>query len=95
MTNNYLKQDMTVYELAQFMIKHCASKNDLKGFATKDDLAKCATKDDLKQFATKEDLKNFATKDDLTKMETRLADKIDRNYIHVNRRIDVLAEKIA
>lgn len=30
MTNNYLKQDMTVYELAQFMIEYCASKEDLK-----------------------------------------------------------------
>lgn len=68
MTNNYLKQDMTVYELAQFMIEYCASK---------------------------EDLKQFATKEDLAKMESRLSQKIDRNYIHVNRRIDVLAEKIA
>jgi hypothetical protein len=38
MTNNYLKQDMTVYELAQFMIEYCASKEDLKQFATKEDL---------------------------------------------------------
>lgn len=38
MTNNYLKQDMTVYELAQFMIEYCASKEDLKRFATKEDL---------------------------------------------------------
>jgi len=63
-----LSKEMTVYELAQFMIEYCASK---------------------------EDLKQFATKEDLAKMESRLSQKIDRNYIHVNRRIDVLAEKIA
>lgn len=29
---------MTIYELVQFIIKYCASKEDLKQFATKEDL---------------------------------------------------------
>lgn len=33
-----LSKEMTIYELAQFMIEYCASKEDLKQFATKEDL---------------------------------------------------------
>ncbi len=64
MVHNLLKQDMTVYELAQFMIDYCASK---------------------------EDLKRFATKEDLKLLEKRLLQKIDSNYIHTNKRIDLIS----
>ncbi len=73
MVHNLLKQDMTVYELAQFMIDYCASKEDLK------------------RYATKEDLERFATKIDLELSEKRLAQKIDNNYIHTNKRIDLIS----
>lgn len=33
-----LSKEMTIYELVQFIIKYCASKEDLKQFATKEDL---------------------------------------------------------
>lgn len=64
MVHNLLKQDMTVYELAQFMIDYCASK---------------------------EDLKRFTTKEDLKLLEKRLSQKIDNNYIHINKRIDLIS----
>lgn len=64
MVHNLLKQDMTVYELAQFMIDYCASK---------------------------EDLKRFATKEDLKLLEKRLSQKMDNNYIHTNKRIDLIS----
>ena len=55
MVHFLLKQDMTVYELAQFMIDYCASKEDVK------------------------------------LLEKRLTQKIDNNYIHTNKRIDLIS----
>lgn len=37
----------------------------------------------------------MATKEDLALTEKRLTRKIDQNYIHVNKRIDLLSEKVS
>lgn len=92
--NCAMKSDLERFATKDDLAK-CATKKDLERFATKKDLERFAAKKDLERFATRDDFKNVATKEDFLKMEKRLSDRVDRNYIHVNRRIDVLAEKIA
>ena len=82
MNRDDIKKDMTVYELAQLM---------MGGFGRLE--SKIAKLEE--NSATKEDLKKFATKQDLEKMEARLNRKIDRNYMHANKRVDLLSEKIS
>lgn len=86
-----LSKEMTVYDLAQLMMAGFDRLESRVEYLEEN----CAMKSDLERFATRDDFKNVATKDDFLKMEKRLSDRVDRNYIHVNRRIDVLAEKIA
>ncbi len=107
MKKRVTKNQPTLRELSDqiaFIVKHMATKEDIRNMATKEDIRNMATKDDIRNMATKEDIRNMATKDDmagireeLKDIKFRLKDVEDavENHAGHTREIDYALERIS